>query len=172
MNGNPGTTKTGRPATAPTPDASLFAFVLAFYGAIFGIVVLGWFVVYAVVCFLIASPLSMVPEELREMSPGQVWLLLIPLFNLVWAFLVAQRVPRSFQNYFANVGVTRFGDCGAQIGVWWAICFVGSWIPCLNAAAVPANLVLLIIFIVKLWGMKGEIDRRIASGEDDPLTAN
>ena len=158
-----------RPGEAPAADEDLIAFVIAAYGTIIAFAVLATLMIYAVVCFLIASPLSAVPEEYRAISPGQVWLLMIPCFNIIWAFFVGQRVPQSFQNYFQSTGNTRFGDCGAQIGLWWAICIIGSAIPCLNYAAGPAQLVLLIIFIVKLWGMKGEIDRRDAIGDDPRL---
>ena len=40
----------------------------------------------------IISPLS------RMMSPPQVWLLLIPLFNIIWHFVVVSRLSDSIKN--------------------------------------------------------------------------
>jgi hypothetical protein len=57
-------------------------------------------VVYAVlivVCYLLYTALLALPQQHRRMDPGLVWLLLIPLFNLVWNFFVFLRVPESYQ---------------------------------------------------------------------------
>ncbi len=37
-----------------------------------------------------------IPEEHRQLEPWQVWLNLIPCFNLFWSFVVFVRLPRSF----------------------------------------------------------------------------
>ena len=55
------------------------------------------------------------PADFREHSS---------LFNLVWVFIVFQRVPESYQRYFASVGRNDVGDCGKSIGLWYAICVV------------------------------------------------
>jgi len=101
--------------------------------------------------------LKEVPSEYRVMEPGQVWLLLIPCFAVIWNFWVFQRVPQSFHNYFASQGRTDFGDCGGQLGLWYAICGVGSVVPCLQFVAGPAAFVLLLIFLVKILELKKQI---------------
>jgi len=37
--------------------------------------------------------LSRVSPRNRLMEPGMVWLSLIPLFNIIWAFFIATRIP-------------------------------------------------------------------------------
>ena len=91
------------------------------------------------------------------MEPGLVWLLMIPLVPLVWNFFVYLRLPESYQSYFASVGRTDVGDCGRGIGQWYAICFLACAVPCVNYVAGPAALVLLIIFLVKVMGLKNQI---------------
>ncbi len=118
-----------------------------------------------VILLLLYGCLAKVPAEYREMEPGLVWLMLIPLFNLVWGFFVFTRIPKSYQKYFAAQGRTEFGDCGEQVGLWYAICvvssFVGSFIPVLGGiialVAGIAGLVLLIIFLVKVLGLKSQV---------------
>ncbi len=39
------------------------------------------------------------------MPPGEVWLLLIPLFNLVWQFVVVAKVAGSLRNEFTRRGL-------------------------------------------------------------------
>lgn len=123
-------------------------FVAALIGLAIGLAIA------AVICWLISGCLKLLPQECREMEPGMVWLLMIPLFNLVWNFFVFPKTSRSFQRYFAAKGRTEFGDCGEKIGLWCAICYVLCVVPCVNYVAGPAALVLLIIYLVKVVGLK------------------
>jgi hypothetical protein len=45
----------------------------------------------------------------RKMSPGQVWLMLIPLFNIVWQFILVQRVAESIEAEYnmRNIPIER-----------------------------------------------------------------
>ena len=74
--------------------------------------------VAAVIAWLISDALSKVPAEYRQnITPGQIWLLLIPIFGLVWNFFVFQRVPDSFRAYFESTGRPQPGDYGRQLGL-------------------------------------------------------
>ena len=88
------------------------------------------------------------------MEPGMVWLLMIPLFQIVWNFFVLPKTSRSFQRYFAAQGRTEFGDCGEKIGLWCAICFALNLVPCVGLVAWLAAIVLLIMYLVKVVGLK------------------
>ena len=50
--------------------------------------------------------LQIISSENREMSPGSVWLQLIPGFGLVWQFIVVSRIARSITKEMAS----RMGD--------------------------------------------------------------
>jgi hypothetical protein len=118
--------------------------------------------ILAVVAWLISGCLKAIPPEHREMEPAMVWLILIPLFNVVWNFFVLPKTSRSFQRYFAAKGRTEFGDCGEKIGLWCAICGAASLalqlVFRLNFVVGPvvglATLALLIIYLVKVMGLK------------------
>ena len=110
-----------------------------------------------VLLYLIYSCYQRIPPQHRQMEPWQVWLLLIPLFNLVWNFFVYPKLAKSYQSYFAEQGRTDVGDCGEKIGLWYAICAAVCIIPCVNYVAGPAALVLWIIFLVKALTLKGQI---------------
>src|SRR5688500_569860 len=49
--------------------------------------------------------LRRVEPENRRMEPGQVWLNLIPIFNLVWATVTVERVAESLRNEFRERGM-------------------------------------------------------------------
>jgi hypothetical protein len=84
------------------------------------------------------------------MEPGLVWLLLIPVFNLVWIFFVVLKIPESYQSLFYSRGRTDVGDAGRGLGLAYAICAVVSMgcsiIPCIGGIPALATLVLLILF--------------------------
>ena len=125
------------------------------------------------VLYLLYKDLEAVPAEFRRMEPSLVWLLLVPCFHLIWNFFVYTRVARSYQDYFHDRGQWHVGDCGAGIGIAYSVCTVLIWIPCVNYVTGifcgPAIIVLLILYLVKLHGLKKEIaSAGEAAFDDDP----
>lgn len=129
------------------------AISLACYGGFLLILLSVWIAIL----LLFSKSLEALPEQHRLMSPGQVWLLLIPLFNIVWIFFVFTRIPKSFRSYFYAIGRTDVGDCGEQIGLWYCICAVCSIIPCIGIIPGIASFVLLILFVVKIVDLKKQV---------------
>ncbi len=138
-------------------DAAAAAGAVAALISILLITVVVMIAISVLICLLIYLPYKEVPVEHQRMTPGMVFLLLIPLFNIIWNFIVFQRIPESFQSYFNAQGRSDMGDCGRSVGMWYAICGVASLIPCVQYIAAPAALVLFIIFLVKIWGYKGQL---------------
>jgi hypothetical protein len=130
--------------------------------------------VIAIFYFLtLQKALSRVQPRNRLMEPGLVWLGLIPLFNIVWSFFIATRVPGSLRNEFQDQGRDDGSDYGRGIGLANAI--LGAVSAALQGIAsvtqdaairgifAPlglASLVLFIIFWVKIAGYSG----RLATG--------
>lgn len=129
---------------------------------VIGVILLVTLLVYLIVAFLLYTCLARVPKEYRKMEPGLVFLLIIPLFNIIWNFFVFLRIPESYQAYFAAQGRTDLGDCGRTIGLWLSICVACSIVPCVNYISGPASLVLLIIFLVKIFGLRSQIPQASA----------
>jgi hypothetical protein len=48
----------------------------------------------------VARVLRRVSPENRRMEPGQVWLNLVPVFNIIWATVTVERVAESLRNEF------------------------------------------------------------------------
>ncbi len=112
----------------------------------------------AALCYFISSWLKEVPEEDRAMTPGKVWLLLIPLFNFYWMFRVYMLdIPKSFKNYFDRQGDQLVGDCGKNMGLWLCICTLGGFIPLLGSLVSIAGLVLYVLWLVKIHQLKNKI---------------
>ena len=132
----------------------------SFAGLACGVLLIGFLVGVAIlvaIILLLSSFLKRVPETHRKMQPGMVWLLVIPLFNIVWNFFVYRAISESYESYFASHGRSEFGDCGKTIGLVYSICCCLCIIPFLNLLAGPAALILWIIYVIKLIGLKNQI---------------
>jgi len=151
----------------PPPEAGAIAAALL----VMGIALLISLGIAIVICALLYSAQTRIPEEHRKIPAGHVWLLLIPLFNLVWNFFVFPRVADSYKSYFNAQGRTEVGDCGRTVGLWYAICGAVSIVPCINYIAGPAALVLLIIYLVKIWSLRGQVPLSSSTPPSPPPAA-
>jgi hypothetical protein len=96
-----------------------------------------------------------VRNENRKMQPGQVWLSLIPLFGIIWQFIIVNNVADSlkleFQERNINVDENR---PGYGIGLAFCILSCCSIIPFLGILAALAALICWIIYWVKISNYK------------------
>lgn len=118
-----------------------------------GFALVGLLILIGIILFL-QSCYASIPPEHRKMEPGMVWLLLIPIFSLVWMFFVYIRLAKSFQGAYAARGRGEQGDCGEKLALIFCISCVACIIPLVNCIAMPASLILLIVVLVKFAGLK------------------
>lgn len=93
--------------------------------------------------------LTLAGERHQKMSPGLVWLMFIPLFNLVWHFFVVKNVSESIKSWAAENG-QNVNDAGYTVGLVGCICNCLCIIPFINVLAGPAALICYIIWWVKV----------------------
>ena len=105
----------------------------------------------------------------RTMQPGMVWLLLIPLFNLVWNFLVVNALADSLGSEFRLRNIpTSDGKPGKSIGLAMAVCAACAIIPIVNVIAILPHLILWIVYWVKITDYSRKLDLQPAF-EPKPL---
>ncbi len=98
-----------------------------------------------------------IDPQYREMQPGSAWLLLIPLFNIVWLFIVVSRIRGSFKN-LSEAGMLRHPTtAGSDVGLAMAICYALTLVPYLNILTGLAMVVLWIIHWVAVVNGRSEI---------------
>jgi len=96
--------------------------------------------------------------QARTTSPGSVWLVLIPLFNVVYQFILVGHIARSLANEFARRGITNAGpEPGKSLGIAMCVLHIGSVIPHLGIALSIAGLVCWIMYWVKIAEFSGMI---------------
>lgn len=80
----------------------------------------------SVILYLITlqNTLTEVSAENRKLNPGQVWLLLIPFFGIVWQFIIVNRIADSLKSEFAKRNILLDEDRpGYSIGLATCILF-------------------------------------------------
>jgi hypothetical protein len=89
------------------------------------------------------------PEN-RTIPPGQVWLYLIPLFSLVWHFILIKHVADSLGKEFQKRGVVVEPRPGYELGFAMCVLNVTGLVPLLGAVTAIAGFVCWIVYWVKI----------------------
>ena len=96
----------------------------------------------------------------RKMQPGLVWLLLIPLFNVIWNFIVVNALADTLANEFRLKSIpVENPKPGRSLGLAWAICGACMIIPIVNLIVMLPNFILWVIYWVKIAGYSRLLDR-------------
>ena len=119
------------------------------------------------VAFLAAASrvLTRVDPENRRLDPGQVWLNLIPIFNLLWMIVTIERVGESIRNEFMARGRhKRTESYGKTSGLACAILGIIGLV--FTLVETPCGLVFwffAFIFWVVYWAQLSGYARRLHS---------
>ncbi len=115
--------------------------------------------------------LEAIRPENRVMEPGQVWLQLIPIFGLIWMFVVIGKIADSLRNalneseedsIFGGFNVSSGERPTYNIGIAYAVCFCVSVIPfpLIKGLAGLAAMVLWIVYWVQLAQFKSKLSNQ------------
>jgi len=146
---------------------------------IIGIIVFTFFI-GIFLCFILClitqqNILKSIQRENRLMSPGEVWLQLIPLFGYIWQFIVVNRIADSIRREYEswqNDSILGLSDASAMylvkrrptadIGIAASVLLCCGIIPVLGYLAILAGVICRIIYWIRLIKYKGIIERRVA----------
>jgi hypothetical protein len=96
----------------------------------------------------------------RTMSPGKVWLLLIPLFNIVWHFIIVVNITKSVHNEFERRGLPNSEpEPGKTLGLVMCGLAAASIIPLLGVLCFLAYLVCWIMYWIKISGYSRQLQQ-------------
>jgi len=108
------------------------------------------------------NALKKVSSQNRTVEPGNVWLMLIPLVNVIYPFILYPKISESLKNEFESRNMPQSGDYGKLVGLLFAICgplgIITNFIPPLSIIVSLANLVLFIVYWVQIAGFKSKLD--------------
>ncbi|HET7395823.1 MAG TPA: hypothetical protein VFK12_05250 [Gammaproteobacteria bacterium] len=112
-----------------------------------------WLVIFILYLITLMNVFNAVSPANRKLEPGLVFLLLVPLFNLIWNFIVIGKLRDSLQAEYAARDLQGDGF-GYGIGLAMSILFVCGIIPLINLLVGIPALICWIIFWVKMAGYR------------------
>jgi hypothetical protein len=86
-----------------------------------------------------------------------VWLLLVPLLNLVWHFFVVINVAKSLGAEFQTRGMAEEPEPGKKLGLTMCILACCGIIPLLGVLCSLGSLVCWILYWVKIAGFSAKL---------------
>lgn len=104
------------------------------------------------------SALSKCAPVNRTMTPGLVWLQIIPFFGFIWQFFVVTAVANSLDNEFRARRIPEEPKPGQNLGLAMCITRVCTLIPFVGILAGIASLILWILYWVKVAGLSHKLD--------------
>jgi hypothetical protein len=106
------------------------------------------------------NTLKLISPHNRKMNPGQVWLILIPLYGIFWHFMVVGMIADSLNAEFDERKIRNLEmRPGASLGNWALILGLLCVVPYIKIiAAIPA-LVCWICYWVKIAGYKRQLEQ-------------
>jgi Trk-type K+ transport system membrane component len=127
----------------------------AFTAGTIAIALIAIAVVFVINIFFILTlqkALNRCSPENRAMAPGLIWLLLIPLFNVIWLFFVVINMAKSLGAEFQKRGISGELEPGKTLGLAYAILAICSAVPFVGFLAGIGALVCWIMYWVKING--------------------
>lgn len=111
---------------------------------------LGALTAYIFYLLTLQNTLKLIAPQNRKMRPGEVWLMLIPLFNYVWQFMMSDRIASSLEAELRSRGLPVTPRPTYNLGLTMSILLCCNFIPVVKSFAGIAYLVLLIIYWIKI----------------------
>lgn len=101
--------------------------------------------------------LEEISTENRQVPSSNVWLMLIPLFNYVYGFILYPKITDSIRNEMEARGASESGDYSRGIGLSLPILRVSGIVPVIGGLAGLGWIVMWIIFWVKTAEYKSRL---------------
>lgn len=132
---------------------------------------LGMIMVYIFYLITLSKTLSLCHPQTRSMNPGEVWMVLIPFFGIVWHFIVVGRVADSLSVEFRNRGIQIAEERpGYKLGLWALILPLCGIIPVLGILTGLAGIVLLVMYWNRISDYKKQLEQHnIRFGQGNPF---
>lgn len=118
------------------------------------LIALGAIVVYVFYLKNLQDLLKEVAESNREVPPSNVWLMFIPFFNIVYSFILYNKIANSLSAEFQSRDLPQEGDYGKGLGLAIAIVGAAGLIPGISDFTGLPSLILLIVYWVKMAKFK------------------
>jgi TRAP-type C4-dicarboxylate transport system permease small subunit len=115
----------------------------------YGVILVLGVIIHIFFLLTLSKTLAQCSPRNRTMEPGQVWLNLIPFFNLVWMFITIIRISESLEREYRSRGMrVDDPDFGKMMGILYMV---------FNFVCGLVALIFFIIYWAKIAGYKNEL---------------
>lgn len=104
----------------------------------------------------VRNTLRAISPQNRFMEPGQVWISLIPVVNIVWQFMQVEKLANSINSELVRRGTPPSKKPTYSISMAFCILSLCSWITIISNLACLAAIVCWIIHWVKVNEFKNQ----------------
>jgi hypothetical protein len=108
------------------------------------------FVTFVFYIRAISKTIKAIDPEYRTQAPGMAWLLLIPVFNVIWFFFLLKAIKTGFLRMHENKRISQPIDTGYTYGIAMGCCWAAIFIPKLIFIALIPMFVFSILHWTKL----------------------
>lgn len=129
-------------------------------GIIIIVALLGFALAYGILilfCLTLKNTIEAADAHNRTIEPGKVWLMLIPLFNFIYPFILFPKISSTIKNQLEENNEAEAGDYALMLGrAYPALYLIQMVIPneAISGLLSLAGLVFFIIFWVKMGSYK------------------
>ena len=110
-----------------------------------------WLVPAIFYLLMLQKALTRCSPELRAMDPNMVWLMLIPIFGIVWHFIIVNNMAKSLGAEFAKRNIIiEETEPGKKTGMPMCILSACGIIPFIGILAGIAALVFWVMYWIKI----------------------
>lgn len=148
------TTFTFNGAGSPEMQAGIAAGVILFVLAIFAVIL----IVKIFYLLMVQRAIGRCTPVNQAMSPGLVWLSMIPVFCLVWDFFIVINVAKSLGAEFRSRGMAEPEAPGKTLGLVMCILTCCAGIPGIGGFIGLGAFVCWIIYWVQIAGFSAKIE--------------
>lgn len=133
-------------------------FIIVIFAVIIGVAI--GLVPYILYLVMISRTLKQCAPHNQRMTPGEVWLVLIPLFGIVWHFILVGRLADSIAAEFRQRNLRCEEERpGYNYGLWSMILRCCGIIPFLGIFASLTGIVFWIMHWVRIAGYKRALEQ-------------
>ena len=119
-----------------------------------GLIILIPFIFYLL---SLQKTLKLVGPQHQSMSPGLVWLNLIPIFSLGWHFYTVSKITQSLNSWHHSRDQQDPDNGANTLGITMCALMVATIIPLIGGLISIAALVIWIIYWVKIAGYNKQL---------------
>ena len=115
----------------------------------------------------LSNTLKAISPANRTTEPSSVWLMLIPIFNIVWQFILYGKMKESVNAEYKSKGVSDTFDATYQIGI---ISAVGGIVSVLYSTLISSTDIIynlislaLLVIVIMFWVQVSNHKKRLLS---------